>query len=595
MAASEGALEALGRQLEALRLDNDKRFQALDDKTRALEQDNTTLRREKQEYDDKIRALREEYDEKIRALKEEEEYDDKIRALREEYDDKIRALEQDNTTLRREKQEYDDKIRAFREEYDEKTRALNVSELTKQIACNLRFGYFDDLCSTFLQLPKAPAVFRQNVCLAFLQAAQNLPADKDCKKGHDREKAFDLEGCKVNSGLVERSHLVPNSAACRIDWGIIVQNALPEGLRSDDVAKKVLFGCYDEDNNHIPGIADLPFNFIFLGGQREHLDSKAALMLLPLLSPQQQFEWKGEGYKAILIGVDKNVYKETFFQLDTEAVLKNSEYEQHHLDEESLVKEICRPMKQKYLLPTLYQDDREVLHQALQHIQILYKDVCLIQCEAPKSLETLLQENRFWNQDSRRFLSKKVSGCDKLRDKLTKEKKVKAFEGLKSETGQPVAAALPCFRVITFKGDSQEEQHIELHTAPHPLLLSLRSMNAMTNYFYGDLPNGKSSLLLMSCYGGLEEGMAFDCSQCLRNAFGEEYDPKEQYVMGPDGPEILSCGNPVQGAAMSPENSPEALQYAAGRQCGSNTSASPTSSQESECSAASTVQRDLFD
>ena len=374
MAASEGALEALGRQLEALKLDNDKRFQALDDKTRALEQDNTTLRREKQEYDDKIRALREEYDEKTRALKEEydekiralkEEYDEKTRALKEEYDEKIRALEQDNTTLRREKQEYDEKTRALeqdnttlrreKQEYDDKTRALNVSELTKQIACNLRFGYFDDLCSTFLQLPKAPAVFRQNVCLAFLQAAQNLPADKDCKKGHDREKAFDLEGCKVNSGLVERSHLVPNSAACRIDWGIIVQNALPEGLRSDDVAKKVLFGCYDEDNNHIPGIADLPFNFIFLGGQREHLDSKAALMLLPLLSPQQQFEWKGEGYKAILIGVDKNVYKETFFQLDTEAVLKNSEYEQHHLDEESLVKEICRPMKQKYLLPTLYQ------------------------------------------------------------------------------------------------------------------------------------------------------------------------------------------------------------------------------------------------
>ncbi|EKX49776.1 hypothetical protein GUITHDRAFT_104740 [Guillardia theta CCMP2712] len=612
--ASKEALEALGRQLEALRLDSDKRFQALEernersaDKIRALEQDNTTLRRQKQEHDEEIRALREEHDEKIRALREEhdekiralrEEHNEEIRALREEHNEEIRALrEEHDEEIRALREEHDEEIRALREEHDEKTRALNVSELTKQIVGNLRFGYFDDLCSTFLQLPKAPAVFRQNVCLAFLQAAQNLPADKHCKKGHNREKAFDLEGCKVKSGLVERSHLVPNSAACRIDWGIIVQNALPEGLRSDDVAKKVLFGCCDEDNNHIPGIADLPFNFIFLGGQREHLESKAALMLLPLLSPQQQFEWKGEGYKAILIGVDKDVYRQTFFQLDTEAVLKNSEYQQHHLDEESLVKEICRPMKQKYLLPTLYQDDREVLHQALQHIQILYKDVCLIQCEAPKSLETLLQDNGYWNQVSRCFQIRKVSGCDDLRDKLRKQKKVKAFEGLKSETGQPVAVALPCFRVITFKGDSQEEQHIELHTAPHPLLLSLRSMNAMANYFYGDLPNGRSSLLLMSCYGGLEEGMAFDCELCLRNAFGEEFDPQEQYVMGPDGPEILSSGNPVQGAARSPDsqNSPEALQYAAERQCGSNTSASPPSSQESECSAASTVQRDVFE
>ena len=182
-----------------------------------------------------------------------------------------------------------------------------------------------------------------------------------------------------------------------------------------------------------------------------------------------------------------------------------------------------------------------MLDQSLQHIETLYKDVCLIQCEAPKSLKQLLQDGGFWNQDSRRSLFKKVSGCDDLRDKLRKEKKVKAFKGLKSETGQPVAEALPCFRVITFKGDSQEEQDLELHTAPHPLLLSLRSMNAMANYFYGDLPKGRSSLLLMSCYGGLEEGMAFDCEQCLRNAFGEEYDPKEKYVMGPHGPEILSC------------------------------------------------------
>lgn len=230
--------------------------------------------------------------------------------------------------------------------------------------------------------------------------------------------------------------------------------------------------------------------------------------------------------------------------------------------------------------------DMEKLHQALEYNEILLKDVAAIQCGQALSLPQLLQNAGIWTTSARRTSRTKVAHCKKLREKLRAGKMVKTFKGLESKTEEIV-----CFRLIRFKGSSPEEAKVHLHRAPHPLLLSLRSMNAITNHLYGDLANNVTRLLLMSCYSSLDEGMAFDCEHCLRNAFGLEYDEEAKYVMGRDGPEIVYCDSI---SVRSSENSPEASKFSAEKLCGSDTSASSRTTQDSETCAASTVPRDLF-
>ncbi|EKX31683.1 hypothetical protein GUITHDRAFT_122123 [Guillardia theta CCMP2712] len=380
-----------------------------------------------------------------------------------------------------------------------------------QMADNLRFAYFDDLGSDLVKLPNSPAVFGQRVCFTFFQHALTLPDQcvghkasdcKDRKEDHVQDShrdvgAYDIDGRKVTtSSVVERAHLIPFSQPCRLDWSTAVQNTLPEDMRSHDMIEKVLFGCYDRSGSYIPGIAESSINFIYLYSQREHLDNKAALMLIPFLSPEQQFDWNGEGYDAILICAHQRVYHEIYFELDTGPVRAiNSEHNHHasQVDEESLLQEIYKPMREKYLIPSVYQDDRQKLHQALEYIETLLKDICVVKCE--ESLAKLQQDANIWTDVLKRDNLDKVAACDDLREKLRTERMVKVFKGLKSE---PVPGKLACFRVIKFKANGPEEEPQPAHTAPHPLLLSLRSMNSITNHFYGDLPNGKSSMLLLT-------------------------------------------------------------------------------------------------
>ena len=168
-------------------------------------------------------------------------------------------------------------------------------------------------------------------------------------------------------------------------------------------------------------------------------------------------------------------------------------------------------------------------------METLYKDICVVKCE--ESLAKLQQDANIWTDVLKCDNLDKVTPCDDLREKLRTERMVKVFKGLKSEL---VTGKLACFRVIKFKANGPEEEPQPAHTAPHPLLLSLRSMNSITNHFYGDLPNGKpSGVLVTSCYRGMEEGMVFDCEHCLRNRWGHHYaEEGETYVMGPYGLEL---------------------------------------------------------
>ncbi|EKX39773.1 hypothetical protein GUITHDRAFT_114020 [Guillardia theta CCMP2712] len=442
---------------------------------------------------------------------------------------RIQALEKENQRQKEqyalEKEQSDKRIQALEKE----NQALRASQEKTDIVNKMRLGVFDDLSSGSVDLPSAPAVLGKITCVAFQECALERLSDrcvavkasayKDGKRGNpgpSNEKRFDLKGREVKSSAIQASHLIPHSYLCRTDWAAILQHTLPEEtLKSKDVVEKILFGCFDEDNKYMPGMAENPYNFINLVAQQAHLDQKAAIMVLPLLCPQQQCEWSGEGYQAILICANQEVYDETVLRLETEAIGKNKsgrhdQVSEAQVGEKSRLKEICEPMREDYLIPSIFPGDMEKLHQALEYIEILLKDVAAIQCGQELSLEELLQNAGISTKSAR--------------EKLRAEKMVKTFKGLESTTEEIV-----CFRLIRFKGSSPEEAEVHLHQAPHPLLLSLRSMNAITNHCYGDLANNVTRLLLMSCYSSLDEGMDFDCEHCLRNAFGLEYDEEAKY------------------------------------------------------------------
>lgn len=227
-------------------------------------------------------------------------------------------------------------------------------------------------------------------------------------------------------------------------------------------------------------------------------------------------------------------------------------------------------------------DDRAKLQRALEHFEVLFKDACTIQCQ--ESLANSLCEGEMWS--SRHNYRTKVDNSDELRSRLHQEGRVNVFTGL-AET-EPGSEEPVMFPLVRFKG-LDEEEGVPLPQGPHPLLLSFRSMNAMTNFFYGNLPDTQS-LLFMSCYN-MAEGMPLDCETCLQNAFGEDYDEEEHYMMGPDC-EIMVAAEPLPRSKPSLGTPDSDILALSG--CTGNLTCDSASSGQSESSAASTVPRELF-
>ena len=336
-------LEDVERDFEALTLDNVlQRIQALEKENQRQKEQNAL---EKEQSEKRIQALEKENQRQKEQL-------DKMKvqnaSQKEESDKRIQALEKEN-------------------------QALNASQEKTDIVNKMRLGVFDDLSSGSVDLPSAPAVLGKITCVAFQECALERLSDrcvavkasayKDGKRsnpGPSNEKRFDLKGREVKSSAIQASHLIPQSYLCRTDWAAILQHTLPEEtLKSKDVVQKILFGCFDEDNKYMPGIAENPYNFINLAAQQAHLDQKAAIMVLPLLCPQQQCEWSGEGYQAILICANQEVYDETVLRLETEAIGKNKsgrhdQVSEAQVGEKSRLKEICEPMREDYLIPSIF-------------------------------------------------------------------------------------------------------------------------------------------------------------------------------------------------------------------------------------------------
>ena len=281
---------------------------------------------------------------------------------------RIQALEKENQALGKENQALGKENQALEKE----NQALRASQEKTDIVNKMRLGVFDDLSSGSVDLPSAPAVLGKITCVAFQECALERLSDrcvavkasayKDGKRsnpGPSNEKRFDLKGREVKSSAIQASHLIPQSYLCRTDWAAILQHTLPEEtLKSKDVVQKILFGCFDEDNKCMQGIVENPYNFINLAAQQAHLDQKAAIVVLPLLCPQQQCEWSGEGYQAILICANQEVYDETVFRLETEAIGKNKsghdQVSEAQVGEKSRLKEICEPMREDYLIPSIF-------------------------------------------------------------------------------------------------------------------------------------------------------------------------------------------------------------------------------------------------
>jgi len=74
--------------------------------------------------------------------------------------------------------------------------------------------------------------------------------------------------------------------------------------------------------------------------------------------------------------------------------------------------------------------------------------------------------------------------------------------------------AFICFQLIKFKGNSPEEENLQLQTALRPLLLSLRSIMRRPT-----------------------ASMETDCHHGVSNTLGEKYDKEKHYIMGVEGPE----------------------------------------------------------
>eukprot|EP00960_Hanusia_phi_P054779 762771-Hanusia_phi.AAC.2 len=112
---------------------------------------------------------------------------------------------------------------------------------------------------------------------------------------------------------------------------------------------------------------------------------------------------------------------------------------------------------------------------------------------------------------------------------MLQEQEVMEFQRLNlSESHE----SFSCFPLLRLKGNGEEEAELDLPTASRHLLLSLRSVNSMTNFHYGKLPE-QATPLQMSCYN-MEPGMRCDCETGLRNTLTKSQD----YAMEEYGPEM---------------------------------------------------------
>ena len=284
-----------------------------------------------------------------------------IRRLQEEL-----ALHKQELTLKNQQ------IKELTQQHKEQIQTIDT-KLRK--ASSFRFGIFTDLVFMLVALPKESVVLGRSVCRTFETLASSIPEKfvaytpsecllkppKRVSNQNLRRKGRSLFGQSLTSGLIECAHLIPLSSYCRVDWVRTVRSLLPSHMRSTDMAERLLFGCYNPDkvDDCRGSITELPFNYVFLQGQREHLDSKSALMVLPLLTPEEQCQWTGEGYYAIVICADADIYRDCRLDFDRYAVSKlHQAREPSELGVNLPLAHFAEPIRRDFLMPGVYKGTR---------------------------------------------------------------------------------------------------------------------------------------------------------------------------------------------------------------------------------------------
>ncbi|EKX30885.1 hypothetical protein GUITHDRAFT_122908 [Guillardia theta CCMP2712] len=202
--------------------------------------------------------------------------------------------------------------------------------------------------------------------------------------------------------------------------------ALRASQEKTDIVNKMRLGVFDDLSS---GSVDLPSAPAVLGKITCVAFQECALERLS----DRCVAVKASAYKDGKRG-NPGPSNEKRFDLKGQAIGKNKsghdQVSEAQVGEKSRLKEICEPMREDYLIPSIFPGDMEKLHQALEYIEILLKDVAAIQCGQELSLEELLQNAGISTKSAR--------------EKLRAEKMVKTFKGLESTTEEIV-----CFRLIS--------------------------------------------------------------------------------------------------------------------------------------------------
>lgn len=166
-----------------------------------------------------------------------------------------------------------------------------------------------------------------------------MDVDDDPALGSSRSESLDSTIPDVTGGsskTAQGAHFVPHNKTCAVAFGPAAEMALGQNLKDDEECTKkrhrLVVGVQEERGSKRQkkagtGLKHSNLNKLRIKGQKEYMDNRPCLLIVPLLSLEQTKAWKnGDPYSALLCagGFDTGVGGAANLNVSSEVVYKDT-------------------------------------------------------------------------------------------------------------------------------------------------------------------------------------------------------------------------------------------------------------------------------